>query len=394
VAELVKIRDLSVRFYTYEGGVQALDGVNLSIFEGETLGLVGETGSGKTVTGLAILRLIMPPGKIERGSILFDIDGDEPVDLLKLSESEMREIRGSQIAMIFQEPGSALNPVFSIGNQLIEGIMLHRQQEVVNFAIETLDRLLKNEADSSISRLYRPVRLLKRSLYENIKKDPLSLLPRLIGRIPIIRGLLRGLHEEAGKIAVSTLREVEIPDADRIMQQFPHELSGGMKQRVVIAMALSCCSKLIIADEPTTSLDVTIQVQIIELLKKLKKEFNSSLLYITHNLGVAAELCDRVAVMYAGNICEVASVLDIFKSPLHPYTQALMAAVPKPGEEPRAIGGSVPDALSLPTGCRFHPRCQQVMDICRQEYPQLIEIAPGHFIACHLFLGEHSGSSH
>jgi peptide/nickel transport system ATP-binding protein len=392
MAELVRIRDLAVKFHTYEGVVEALDGVNLSIYKGETLGLVGETGSGKTVTGLAILRLIMPPGRIEKGSILFAMDGDEHVDLLKLTEADMRSIRGSQIAMIFQEPGAALNPVFSIGEQLTEGILLHRRQEVVNLAIETIDKLLKNTSDLK-SHLLRPLRLFERSLYKSIREKPNSLLPRLIGRIPVVRTVLNGLQEEAENIAVSMLREVEIPDENRIMKQFPHELSGGMKQRVVIAMALSCCSKLLIADEPTTSLDVTIQVQIIELLKKLKKEFQSSLLYITHNLGVAAELCDRVAVMYAGNICEVASVLDIFKNPLHPYTKALMLAVPKPGEEPRAIGGFVPDALSLPPGCRFHPRCQQAMDVCKQINPKLIEIASGHLIACHLFKGEQGASS-
>jgi len=392
MAELVRIRDLAVKFHTYEGVVEALDGVNLTINKGETLGLVGETGSGKTVTGLAILRLIMPPGRIEQGSILFAMDDDGYVDLLKLTEADMRSIRGSQIAMIFQEPGAALNPVFSIGEQLTEGILLHRRQEVVNLAIETIDKLLKNTSDLK-GHLLRPLRLFKRSLYKSIREKPNRLLPRLIGRIPGVRIVLNGLQEEAENIAVSMLREVEIPDANRIMKQFPHELSGGMKQRVVIAMALSCCSKLLIADEPTTSLDVTIQVQIIELLKKLKKEFQSSLLYITHNLGVAAELCDRVAVMYAGNICEVASVLDIFKNPLHPYTKALMLAVPKPGEEPHAIGGFVPDALSLPSGCRFHPRCQQAMDVCKQTNPQLIEIASGHLIACHLFKGEQGASS-
>ena len=389
--ELVKITDLNVRFHTYEGVVQALDGVNLSILKEETLGLVGETGSGKTVTGLAILRLIMPPGKIEGGEIFFDVDGNGLIDLMKLSESDMRSVRGSQIAMVFQEPGSALNPVFTIGEQLTEGIMLHRRQEITNSAIESMDRLLQ---DNATHKMKRPLIRVKRYLYRKMSANPNYLLARIIGRIAIARGLLQGLREEADKIAIAIMREVEIPDADRIMKHFPHELSGGMKQRVVIAMALACCSKLIICDEPTTSLDVTIQVQIVELLKKLKAEFQSSLLYITHNLGVAAEICDRVAVMYAGNICEVASVIDIFKNPLHPYTKALMAAVPKPGEEPRAIGGSVPDALALPTGCRFHPRCNQAIEVCSQICPKLIEITPGHSIACHLFQGEPSGISH
>ena len=391
MTDLVNISDLTIRFHTYEGIVQALNGVNLSIGEEETLGLVGETGSGKTITGLALLRLIMPPGKIEGGSILFGSD-DGTVDLLKISETEMRKIRGSQIAMIFQEPGAALNPVFSIGDQLTEAILLHRREEVAGLAADNLERLL-NGTSSFMMNVLRPLNIARKRIYRNISQNRRQTLSHLIEKTPFVRRMVRGLRGEADKIAISLLGEVEIPDAERIMKQYPYELSGGMKQRIVIAMALSCCSKLINADEPTTSLDVTIQVQIIELLKKLKTELHSSLLYITHNLGVAAEICDRVAVMYAGNICEVASVYDIFKNPLHPYTKALMAAVPKPGVEPRAIGGSVADAFSLPSGCPFHPRCQEVMNTCSLDCPTLTEVAPGHFVACHLFRGENSGIS-
>jgi peptide/nickel transport system ATP-binding protein len=393
LAAIAEIRDLDVSFHTYEGIIQALNGVSLTIFEGETLGLVGETGSGKTVTGLALLRLIMPPGKIEGGSIIFDSDAG-PVDLLSISEPEIRIIRGSQIAMVFQEPGAALNPVLTIGEQLTEGILVHRRHEVARLAMESMDHLLHDASNSLINKLFKPLRLFKRKMYRDISENHRSLFLCLIERLPVARGLLVNLREEAENIAVSTLREVEIPDVERIMIQYPHELSGGMKQRVVIAMALTCCSRLIVADEPTTSLDVTIQVQIIELLKKIKKELNSSLLYITHDLGVAAEVCDRVAVMYAGNICEVASVFDIFKNPLHPYTKVLMAAVPKPGIEPQVIEGFVSDALSLPDGCRFHPRCSQTTDKCRQICPSLSEIAEKHFVACHNYRKNNHGDSH
>jgi peptide/nickel transport system ATP-binding protein len=390
---IIKIRNLDVRFDTFEGVIKVLNGVNLTIFKGETLGLVGESGSGKTVTGLSLLRLVMPPGKIEGGSIIFD-SNTGPVDLLRISEVEIRMIRGGQIAMVFQEPGAALNPVFTIGDQLTEGILLHRRPEIAGLAKQSTEDILNNIHNGLMNRLLKPARLLKRNMYRGINENQQSLFQRLIERLPIVRRLLRDMQTEAEKIAVATLREVEISDVERIMRQYPHELSGGMKQRVVLAMALTCCSRLIIADEPTTSLDVTIQVQITELLKKLKLELNSTLLYITHNLGVAAEICDRVAVMYAGNICEVATVFDIFKNPLHPYTKALIAAVPKPGIEPQVIGGFASDALSLTDGCRFHPRCGRTTDRCKHICPSLSEVAPGHYVACHLFQGKNHDNSH
>ena len=193
-------------------------------------------------------------------------------------------------------------------------------------------------------------------------------------------------------MAIDALREVEIPDADRVVRQYPHQLSGGMKQRAMIAAALACSPKFLIADEPTTSLDVTIQAQIMELIRRLKVEWQSSVLYITHDLAVAAELCDRVGVMYAGTLCEVASVGDIFSNPLHPYTRALMAAVPRPGEKPKAIGGFIADPINPPPGCRFHPRCHSSIEICTEEIPAMQELAPGHFVACHNCLGEEGGN--
>ncbi len=385
--KLVEIKGVSVNFYTYEGVVRAVSDLYLDIYQGETLGLVGETGCGKTIAALSILRLIIPPGKIESGQINFYGNGDKSIDLLAITEGEIRAIRGSQISMVFQEPAAALNPVYTIGDQITEVIMLHRKQELVSKALISLDKLLA-EDDSALSKYLKPLRKVQRQLYKDMISDPRAMLPRLIERIPIIRRLLWRLDDEASVIAILLLKEVEIADPYRVIKQHPHQMSGGMKQRAVIAMALACCTRLLIADEPTTALDVTIQAQILELLKKLKNEIQTSILYITHDLAVAAEICDRVGVMYSGSICEIADVEEIYKNPLHPYTKALMAAVPKPGKKLVAITGFVPDPLSLPEGCRFHPRCKDAKDICKEEEPTLIEITPGHFVTCHLYDGE------
>jgi len=391
--ELLTIRNLTVKFYTYDGVVQALDNLDLDIKQKETFGLVGETGCGKTLTALSILRLVSPPGRIESGSIYFNADsGDKPIDLLAIGEEEIRAIRGSKISMIFQEPSSALNPVYTIGDQVSEVILLHRRQELVNKAIETVTASLVG-GNSFVNILANPMRLAERSLYQKMAQNPHSLWPKIVGRIPLVRRLLQQLKDEATKMAVSMLKEVEIPDSERVAQQYPHQLSGGMEQRAVIAMALACSPRFLIADEPTTSLDVTIQDQILELLHRLKSERESSVLYITHDLGVAAQICDRIGVMYAGSLCEIATVDDLYANPLHPYTKALLAAVPKPGEEPHAIGGIVPDPLNLPSGCRFHPRCSRAIEICREHAPPIRELAPGHFIACHNCQGETGGSS-
>lgn len=383
--ELLKIRGLTVRFYTYDGIVQALDNVDLDIKPKETFGLVGETGCGKTLTALSILRLVPPPGRIESGSIYFNADGiDGPVDLLTISEDEIRAIRGRKISMVFQEPSAALDPVYTIGDQISEVLLLHRQQELCNQAVEVVSTLLANRF-SFFGTLAAPMRLAEKSLYRKLARNPHSLWPGIIGRIPLVSRLLWRLKDEAKKTAIRMLKEVEIPDPERVAGQYPHQLSGGMKQRSVIAMALACSPRFLIADEPTTSLDVTIQAQILELMRRLKDERESSILYITHDLGVAAEICDRVGVMYAGTLCEVATTDDLYANPLHPYTKALMAAVPKPGEEPHAIGGVVPDPINLPPGCRFRPRCDSATEICREQVPLMREIAPGHLVACHLY---------
>ncbi len=321
---LVSIRGLKTNFYTYVGVVKALDGIDLDIFKNETLGLVGETGCGKSVTALSVIRLIQwPPGRIDEGQIIFD-----GKDLLKLSNKEMQEIRGNKISMIFQEPMTSFNPVFTIGEQISEVLILHQKMD-------------------------------RKTAYEK---------------------------------AVEMLAFTGIPAPERVAKSFPHELSGGMLQRAMISMALACKPALLIADEPTTALDVTIEAQILELMKDLKNKTGASILMITHDLGIIAEVCDRVGVMYAGTIVELGSVKSIFDRPLHPYTLGLINSIPKMNQKKGVrldtIPGSVPNLIYPPTGCRFNPRCSKVMDICRREKPKLVEPERGHFVACHLYDGK------
>jgi peptide/nickel transport system ATP-binding protein len=298
--------------------VKAVDGVTFNLKRASALGIVGETGSGKTVTALSMIRLIQEPGRVVGGAVNFD-----GRDLMSLSEQEMREVRGREISMIFQDPNTSLNPAFRIGDQLSELIVRYN---------------------------------------EEVQRSKLSL---------------------AG---VSWLEAVGISDAKRRISSYPHELSGGTKQRVMIAMALLSRPKLLIADEPTTALDVTVQAQILELIKKLKAEIGTSLLLITHNLGVVAETCDEVAIMYAGRIVEQSSVHEIFSHPRHPYTKMLLEAVPKPGRRRLIpIPGSVPNLISTPPGCAFHPRCPFVMDVCSKQVPLLKSTAEGGTVACHLY---------
>jgi len=313
---LIKVEDLKTYFYTEDGTVPAVDGVSFSIEAGKTMGLVGESGCGKSVTSLSIMRLIPPPGKITGGKIIFD-----GTDLLELPESEMRRIRGNKISMIFQEPMTSLNPVFTIGSQIAEVIQLH----------QGLD---KNSAMEK---------------------------------------------------AIEMMRLVGIPSPELRAKDYPHQLSGGMRQRIMIAMALACNPRLLIADEPTTALDVTIQAQILELIKELREKLGMSVLLITHNLGVVAETADNVAVMYAGKIVEYGTVRDIFKNPLHPYTWGLLQAIPRldtTRERLLTIEGSVPDMISLPPGCKFAPRCMFVKNECEVSESLLEEVRPGHLSRC------------
>ncbi|HMK83284.1 MAG TPA: ABC transporter ATP-binding protein [Candidatus Bathyarchaeia archaeon] len=338
---ILSIRNLKTYFYTYAGVVRALEGIDLDIYPGETVGLVGETGCGKSVTALSVMQLVPnPPGKIVDGEILFHGE-----DLLKKSEQDMREIRGKKITMVFQDPMTYMNPVMTVGDQIAEVIMLHQD--------------LSSDGDGVGS--------------DNG------------GRLGMSR---RSVKKVAMERAIETLKRVRMPYPEKVSKQYPHELSGGMRQRAMIAMALSCGPDLLIADEPTTALDVTIQAQILTLLNELKKEIGTSVLLITHDLGIVAEVCDRVGVMYAGKIIELAQTRVLFRNPSHPYTQGLLRAIPKlyrEMEQLDIIPGSVPNLINPPSGCRFHPRCQFAMKACSAESPQLIEIEGNHLVSCFLF---------
>jgi len=314
---LVQVKGLKTHFFTEEGVVKAVDGVDFEINPGETLGVVGESGCGKSVTSLSIMGLVeSPPGKIVEGEINF-----QGTDLTKLSQKEMRKIRGNDISMIFQEPMTSLNPVYTIGNQISEAIMLHKK---VN-------------------------------------------------------------KEEAKRQSIEMLEKVGIPLPEQRVNEYPHQLSGGMRQRVMIAMSLSCDPQLLIADEPTTALDVTIQAQILELMNDLKESYGMAIMMITHDLGVIAEVSDRVAVMYAGKVVEYTDVETLFKDPEHPYTWGLMNSIPKLDqtvERLEAIPGSVPSPLNFPSGCKYNNRCPLATDKCREIEPELETISEGHQVRC------------
>src|SRR5215218_10115775 len=320
---LLEVRNLKTHFPTRAGLVRAVDGVDFYLDRGELLGLVGESGCGKSITALSVMRLVAPPGKIVSGEILFD-----GKDLLKLSESEMREMRGDDIAMIFQDPMTSLNPVFTVGEQIAEAVRLHRKMS----------------------------------------------------------------RQQARQATIEAMREVAIPDPARRVDDYPHQLSGGMRQRVMIAMALACNPKLLIADEPTTALDVTIQAQILELLDELRKQRELAVLLITHDLGVVAEVADRVAVMYTGRIVAESPVEELFARPKHPYTEGLLRSVPKltsehvvKKERLETIEGVVPRPTDLPPGCHFAPRCSHRMPRCTQEDIPLYQLEGGVEVRCVLY---------
>ena len=316
---VLQLEDLTVRFHLKRGQLTAIDGVTFTVHRGETFGLVGESGSGKTATARSVMRLIpIPPGEMVRGRILF-----EGTNILEYSPQQMRELRGKKIAMVFQEPMSALNPVFTVGKQIAD-------------ALRTNLGMSKKEAKARV---------------------------------------------------IELLQLVGIPSPASRYDNYVHEFSGGMRQRVMLAMALSCNPTFLIADEPTTALDVTIQATILELIRSMIEHFNMSLIFITHNLGVVAHTCDTIGVMYASHLVELGTKNELFAHPLHPYTVGLLNSIPRLDTKTKyltPITGSVCNMLQPPRGCKFHPRCAHAMDICTQEVPPLKEVAPGHFVACHL----------
>jgi peptide/nickel transport system ATP-binding protein len=382
MSKLLETVDLVTNFYTYEGVVKALDKVSLTVKHGMTFGLVGESGCGKSVAVRSMMRIIQEPGRVEGGRILFypTAGGDsEAIDLLEQSEPYMQSLRGDSISMIFQEPNAALNPIMSIGDQVSESFLFHRKGDMCKKISEDL-----NTGDC---RTLYPLKKVLQVLYQFASKRPNAVLLKVMSRIPILKRWDKRLRQEAIRRSIEIVEKLGIPNAAEIVTLYPHNLSGGMKQRIVIAIALACNPVLLIADEATSNLDVTIQAQILELLRELKQQEISSVLLITHDLGVVAETCDRVGVMYAGNLCEVADVKDIFRSPKHPYTKALLNSVPKLSQEGelQSIEGSVPNLVTPPPGCRFHPRCKHAMDICRRQFPELVQVDKNHLVACYLW---------
>ncbi len=381
---LLQVKNLKTYFYTEEGIVKAVDGVSFNIHKNEVLGLVGETGCGKSVTALSILRLVRSPGKIIEGSIEFN-----NVNMLELSEEEMRSHRGNDITMIFQDPLNSLNPVILAGDQVAEVFLLHQEEElnkIVDVRLLERDKLVQE-----LKELKKEFKENKEQLSETEKEEFKVKIKDFKKKIPKAPNLKAIALEKAEQI----IKEVGIADPKQILKRYPHELSGGMRQRIMIAMGLSCTPLLLIADEPTTALDVTIQAQILDLMKNLQKKFNTSILMITHDLGIIAELCDRVAVMYSGNIVEYATAEDLFKNPRHPYTQGLIGAIPsveKKDKKLTVIRGMVPNLIYPPSGCRFHPRCTERLEICDKIKPRFLEIDDRYFIACHLFDPEYKES--
>jgi peptide/nickel transport system ATP-binding protein len=425
--KLLQTNKLYTNFYTYEGVVKALNGVSVSVYPGETYGLVGESGCGKSVTVRSMMRIVQAPGYIEDGRILLFLNEEDRrkgINILERSEAYMRSIRGNDISMIFQEASTALNPVLSIKDQVGESFYFHRRGEMLQKTIDQIDEELQKrpfflaaawkqlqralfarelkvvrKANEKIARIDHELLLLEgkedaqslrkkhgmQARRENIRR--FDRLCQAVKRVPFLKAYYKRLYKTIRSHSVELLKLLGVPNPENAVERYPHELSGGMQQRIVISIALACNPTMLIADEPTSNLDVTIQAQILDLIRRLKENTITSVLFITHDLGVVAEICDRVTVMYAGDTCETAAVKELFDEPLHPYTQALLESVPKEEQEGElaTIPGTVPNLVSPPSGCRFHPRCPHAMRICREKKPPVTEYKPGHTVSCYLY---------
>ena len=361
------VNDLKVIFHTYAGDVKALDGVELFVRKGEVLGLVGESGCGKSVTALAIVGLLPPNAEIVSGKAVLD-----GTDLLGMGEEKLRLTRLKDVAIVFQDPMTYLNPVLTIGLQITEIVASQPDlfiPELIKNRLDEISTIEKAKGELVPKLQVEREKLRAKSQTNRLGNEELTRLTRLY--------------------ATSILKSVRLPEPEKVFKMYPFELSGGMRQRAMIAMALIRRPKLLLADEITTALDVTVQAQALQLLQQLKEVIDTSVLLITHDLAVVAEVCDRVAVMYAGNVVEVADVKELFRNPMHPYTQGLLASVPRVDlvAEQKSIQGSVPDLMFPPSGCRFHPRCPRVFEKCPVAKPTLIEVSPGHLVSCFLFGG-------
>jgi len=361
----LNVKNLRLIFHTYAGNVKALDGVDLRVQKREILGLVGESGCGKSVTALSIAGLLPENAEVMEGEVLL-----EGRDLLKLGKDEIRKARTNDIAFVFQDPMTYLNPVLSIGSQLLETLTDDKKahmQEFVKMKLKELEaELVERPNDPGL------VEELAK-----LKRGDAKLGGREVNRLAKLK-------------VIEYLRVVRLPEPEQVFKMYPFELSGGMRQRVMIAMALVRAPKVLLADEITTALDVTVQAQILELLKGLRDQIDAAIILITHDLAIVSEVCDRVAVMYAGNIVELATVDELFANPMHPYTVGLMGALPRPDIKAiklESISGSVPDLIYPPSGCRFHPRCPKAFDRCPSVKPPLVEVRPGHKVACLLYGG-------
>ena len=352
------MQDLTITYGTEAGKLRALDHVSLNIREKELIAVVGESGCGKSTLALSIIGLLSrPPAVVESGAIVY-----RDVDLLSIPPKKMRQYRGTEIAMIFQEPLTSLNPVYRIGDQIAEAIVI---------------RDLRKSSSNNGHPLAEKSEFMQKTYRVNAHR---------VSRNPIVRR--RGIPEDLKKEIIEYLKLVRIADAEQVLERYPFELSGGMRQRVMIAMAISQKPALLVADEPTTALDVTTQAQVLKLMKELMTEVNTSILLITHDLAVASQVADRVVVMYAGDVVEDSEVLGLFEEPMHPYTKGLLSCIPTGSKDDtpiKPIAGTVPSLGNLPPGCKFATRCPYVMEICNKKMPDLIEQKPGHKVACYLY---------